>query len=111
MINVIIILLTLTDIILIYIVDYLSSVIVAEIIFDFFATILIFLGLKIGYERNKKILKYVKYVLFWFSVLLLIILVITIVRKNTTALSNGISSFIPLCFAYYILLIKIKLEE
>jgi len=68
--NIIILILSSVDILLIYINDYINSMLIAEIIFDILGGVFSFFVLNFLYLRNEKVVIILRYIILFFSFLL-----------------------------------------
>lgn len=109
--DIIILILSFVDISLIYINDYINSLLIGEIIFDILGGIFSFVVLNFLYLRNEKIVNILRYILLFFSFLVLIILIICFIKRDFDKLSNGLSPFIPFTLSYFGIVIRKKLED
>ena len=109
--NIIILILSSIDISLIYINDYINSMLIGEIIFDILGGLFSFFVLNFLYSRNEKVVAILRYILLFFSFFILIILIVCFIKRDFNRLSNRLSPFIPFTLAYFGIVIRKKLED
>ncbi|BDC92527.1 hypothetical protein [Treponema bryantii] len=109
--NIIILILSSIDISLIYINDYINSMLIGEIIFDISGGLFSFFVLNFLYSRNEKVVIILRYILLFFSFFILIVLIVCFIKRDFNRLSNRLSPFIPFTLAYFGIVIRQKLED
>ena len=82
---------------------------------DIFGTLLIYLWIRKSIEENEKILSYIKWGVFIFLIISLIVIIYFIIRfiikEDILDLQVILPTTVPFCLTYFILLIKKKLED
>ena len=109
--NIVIIILSIIDTILIYIIDIRMGHLIPEILFDVLGGILIsYIWLKIEdyYDKTKQNLKWTSFFYLWF---VLLYIVVAIIRKELKFIQPICSPVIPVCILYYVICIKEKVER
>lgn len=112
--NIAIIILSFVDAVLIYCIDIAMGDVIAEVMLDVFgAAFFVLVGNHILDEKDdyEKILKLFKWELFIWLIIALVGIILSIVKKSFMDVQASFSMVIPLSIAYFILLIKNKIEE
>lgn len=108
--NVLILIITLIDIVMIYINDYINSILIDEIICDILGGLFSFVVLNYLYVRNEKVVLILRNILFFLSIFVLLVLIVFFIKRDVDTLSN-VSEFIPFSLSYYGIVIRKKLED
>ena len=112
--NIAIIVLGIVDAILIYIIDIITEDVLGEIVIDISLTLLFALGGNHILNENdeyEKALKLFKWMVFLWLIVALCGIVLAIIKKDLMHVQTNFSIVIPLTIAYFILVIKNKIEE
>ena len=113
--NIAIIILSIINIVFIYYSGIKNGSILGCLIKDIFGTLLIYLWIRKSIEENEKILSYIKWGVFIFLIISLIVIIYFIIRfiikEDILDLQVILPTSVPFCLTYFILLIKEKLED
>lgn len=112
--NIAIIVLGIVDAILIYGIAIKIGTVGGEILIDVFGSVFFFLAGNYVLDENdeyEKALKLFKWMVFLWLIVALCGIVLAIIRKRLIGVQTNFSIVIPLTIAYFILVIKNKIEE
>ena len=109
--NIVILILSIIDVVLIYYADVQTESVIAEILWDIGGTILFSAGWFFILEDNEKAIRVFKWGLFTALSLGLVGIVFSLIRNRLSSFQTNFSILIPLSITYFIFWVKDKLEE
>ena len=112
--NIVIVVLSFVDAVLIYCIDIAMGDVIAEVMIDVFGSaffVLVGNHMLDENDEHEKVLKLFKWGLFIWLIVAMGGIILSIVKKKFMGVQTNFSIIIPLTIAYFILVIKNKIEE
>ena len=109
--NIAIIILSIIDSVFIYYSGIKNELFLMEVLKDVLGTVILYLFYYRKVDEDEKVIVIYKWVIFFITVLSLLIILINTIKNGFTNVNNCYLITVPFCLTYFILLIKKKLED